>query len=277
MKRLLILIFLVFSLGLTTSCSKWYESGYDDGYEDGYYDGYYALIVQKAMSHGNAIGAYLEADVFSFVKMGEDDETWAVYFYKKGSFTTYYAIKYTDYIPGWSNQNSSNWYSTFGPSNQNYYRQLTSWGDGTFTCDQGTCAGYMTSTIPWNIQNMIFEETHGTQKDMEKAGALLEGLKVEHAATYLEENFGLSEDRSWDVAKLVVNWEKVSKNRSMTNRDASVFANELLGADLPTWERAIKKSFSGESADYDELIKRAAQVNGITPEHVYEIINSFME
>ena len=93
-------------------------------------------------------------------------------------------------------------------------------------------------------------------------------------AANLENQFGLSEERSLEVAKLVSNVSKIKKNRGVTSRDLDAFSQKPLGFNVDEALKAYEKLAQGEGQNWEELMERAAQTNDISPESMKEIISS---
>jgi len=123
----------------------------------------------------------------------------------------------------------------------------------------------------------VFEQKEESFKDLEKLGALKAAYKTAKLGESLASNFGLSEERAQKVAKLVVEWDRTAKSRSLTDADANSFSKELLGVNINDATAAYKKLTEGDSSDYNSLIDVAAETNGTSPEHMNAIINDFLK
>jgi hypothetical protein len=120
---------------------------------------------------------------------------------------------------------------------------------------------------------VIFEDTVLVSRDVEKISAAAEKYLVAMMGKQINAKFGLSIDRSMKVAKISNHWRKFSTSRAITDKDASAFSDQLIGANIKDIEVAVKKSMQGEAGDLNTLISKAAQVNGTTPEHISMIMN----
>lgn len=123
---------------------------------------------------------------------------------------------------------------------------------------------------------ITFEETEVSTKDLEKVGAFIEAAKVEEAGETIAAEFGLSEERGLEVAKLASNWKSISSKRAMTKADADLFAAEVLGANVTEISNAVRKAAEGDESSYKDLIEKASKKNEVDPEQMSEIINEFM-
>lgn len=119
---------------------------------------------------------------------------------------------------------------------------------------------------------LYFEKTAASPKDLAKMAAIKEAAAIDKTAQHLSSNFGLSIDRAKEVAKLSSHWKKASK-KSMTNSEIDAFSTELLGFSITTGKKAVQESIAGESEDLEALVKKAAEANGITPEHATKLMS----
>lgn len=114
------------------------------------------------------------------------------------------------------------------------------------------------------------------EKDLEKIGAISEREKAELISDNLVENFGLSEERSFEVASTLNHMNKVKNKRSLTNNDWDIVTKKLFGFDYQTGKKALENHIKGESENLDSLIEKAALKNNTTPEHVQELISDYL-
>ncbi len=122
----------------------------------------------------------------------------------------------------------------------------------------------------------VFEQTEESFKDVEKVAALKDSFKTAKLGEVLSSSYGLSEGRGQKVAKLVVQWERLSKGRKMTTADADAFTQELLGVDMTTATLALTKPSSSTVNKLEDLLAKAATLNGVSPEHMEQIITDFV-
>jgi hypothetical protein len=123
---------------------------------------------------------------------------------------------------------------------------------------------------------MVFEEGNSDKKDLEKIAAEMEGAEVSEVAENLVAKFGLSEERAGEVAKLQNAYSKISSKRSLTKKDQDTLTKELLGTDFASAQNALEGHLSGDSDKMDELLDKAAEINGTTPEHMTEILGDVL-
>lgn len=123
-----------------------------------------------------------------------------------------------------------------------------------------------------------FQIADSNMKDLEKLGGLIEQQNTNSLAGFLSSNYALSDQRSVEVAKLLKSWGTISQSRNMTQTDMDTFSKELLGTDLQKFQKAYELSkTTGNKDNYEQLIKKAASHNGVTPEHMTSLINNFIK
>ena len=119
---------------------------------------------------------------------------------------------------------------------------------------------------------LTFEEGSASSKDLAKLASFKQALAVDKSASKIAASFGLSDERSHEVAKLAVQLATADK-KSMTDKDYDNFSKELLGSSITSFKAAMQKSAEGDARDLSNLIDKAAAVNGVGPEHMNEIVS----
>lgn len=198
-------------------------------------------------------------------------------------FGTYDAYDLTNYSVGSD-------VTTFVSSNANsffidlrripgYYETTLEWDYyyNTYTGDYEWGWVERTEYIPTRyrdpITGILFEKNEDGIKDLEKIAAFQEHKTISKSADTIVTKFGLSAERATEVAKLAVQWEKNKK--SFTDSEHDEFSKEVLGVTITEAKEAIQKSVEGDSTDLESVINTAANVNGITPEAMNEIVVEF--
>ncbi len=198
---------------------------------------------------------------FQFIKYGQDDGNFAVIRYTDADgVSRVMAADLSEYSPGTN-------YWDYAASRRFYFR-LSDQGNGTYKCKSATCIGYDREP---RSSSLVFEATESSPRDLEKAAAFIEEMKVHTMSTNLSAEFGLSEERSLRVAKLASQWERLSKSRAMTAADSDVMAKEIIGTNLREMDEAYMEMIQGNGAHFDTLMTRAAQVNDVSPEQFNQI------
>lgn len=120
---------------------------------------------------------------------------------------------------------------------------------------------------------IIFEKTAPTPKDRLTMAALEETVMVKKAAKTLNAKFGMSQERSKEVAELAVIWHKAPKDR-MTDADHDDFATNVLGHSITDYKAAVEKQMAGDASDLNAMIADTAKLNGLSPEKANQIVNN---
>ena len=123
----------------------------------------------------------------------------------------------------------------------------------------------------------FFSENYEAQKDLEKIGRTLENNTVNGLAYEISERFGLSEDRSYNVSKIIYNYNKMGKRRSMTNADSKRLYQEVLGVSLKQIKEAMVSVNEGEQSKMDSLYEKIADKNNTSPEHMRDLVEEYMQ
>jgi len=127
-----------------------------------------------------------------------------------------------------------------------------------------------------DLYGNLFEQTSSSKKDLEKIAHNVEKVNLKKVENFLVADYGLSEKRAFQVAKLAQGWKKASKSRAMTDGDSKVFFKEVLGFSASEGLNAFKKSLEGNTSDLDALLVKAADANGTSPEHMKDIMSSVL-
>lgn len=172
-----------------------------------------------------------------------------VYDYDYGTYDAY-DLRY--YNPG---ENLNNYLNLHDSS---FYYDLMPSAFGTYTDE-------------WS--GLIFEKTQASSKDRLKMAALEEGLMIKKASDVLNVQFGLSQERSFEVAKLAVIWQKTPKER-MTDADHDKFSKEVLGHTITQYKNAVAKKLVGNGSELNQLIEDTAAFNGVTPEQMNQVLDN---
>lgn len=125
------------------------------------------------------------------------------------------------------------------------------------------------------FSGIIFEKTTMTSTDRLKVAALEEGLNINKAAKLLNAQYGLSQERSFEVAKLASSWNKLPAERK-TDATADMFTKEVLGHSITEYKAAVDKKVQGDASELNELIENTAQFNGVLPEQMNQIVSGIV-
>ena len=110
--------------------------------------------------------------------------------------------------------------------------------------------------------------------DMEKLATIKEQYYLGQMGQQLQARFGLSAERSKEIAVVAHQFNKLAGTRELTDKDADAFAISVIGHNLKDIENAVKKSAKGESEVLNEMLSDIAEHNKTTPENVNSIIST---
>ncbi len=276
-----------YTSGYNTGTSDGYFNGYNAGYNSGTNDGYsvgysagsnngynsgFSAGNAAAMSNLQTVADFTamiqvwdsnSSKTDSFVKINSSNY---IIFKHQGtggtSYTAYYLPSYTDGMD----------YNTyFNSDNGVIWDNLTPNGDGTFSCTGCTfSSGGYTGNVTTPLQ---FEKTVGSTKDLQKAAAISEAFQVKKMSSFIATHFGLSQDRSVQVAKMATAWNKLAKTRAVTDADADTFTKQLTGVSMADMKKAEDSMSVGNMAPLNDVLSKAAAVNGTTSENMANIMN----
>ncbi len=121
---------------------------------------------------------------------------------------------------------------------------------------------------PFSMENLL-------GKDLEKLAFEKESEKIEEISGRLSETFGLSVERSQEVAKTMVSLQKIQNKRALTEIELDQVSNKLLGFSYGTGRKAFEKYIQGDSTEIDKLLIDAANKNGVTPEDMKDLFGQY--
>ena len=99
---------------------------------------------------------------------------------------------------------------------------------------------------------------------------------MEKMGEAMSEEFGLSEERGLEIAKMVSQVQELKKGKSFTNDDAQIFSQELLGVSFTEAQTAVENKMNGNTDKYEELIKKASETNDISPEQMKDVLGDIL-
>lgn len=92
-------------------------------------------------------------------------------------------------------------------------------------------------------------------------------------AQQLEVRFGLSSERSREIAKVAHQFNKLAGSRELTEKDADIFSVAVIGKSIKDVERAVKESVQGNSENFKVMLDEIAKHNKTSPEKINQIIS----
>lgn len=234
----------------------------------------YTLTSGYSVFQNDVTGEYI---AFNLDKFDRDSDTYATYILKtnetdvRGSLNRYQqweqdleSRSVTDYRYEWVER-----YDAFSDS---YY---DSWEYVPYTYTEYYYVDVLRTYYTDGIYTFQVGQNMG--KDLEKIGGLVEEQTLNELGSFFSGQYGLSEDRGIEVAKLVQSYDQISQNRSMTDADKKAFETELLGTDLATFEKAYQNSKKGvDQNKFNSLIDKASKLNEVSPEHFMTIMGDII-
>ena len=130
-----------------------------------------------------------------------------------------------------------------------------------------------TVTVYRSGSGLVFEEGSSESKDLEKWGHLLEKENENAFAGYISSHYGLSEERSLFLVKLVKSFNKLKKRRGIIRKDLEKLSLKALGANLESFEKAF---LEGDLEIKESLVLKASKLNDTDPEHMKRLIKDFL-
>ncbi len=124
-----------------------------------------------------------------------------------------------------------------------------------------------------NNPGNYFSVSGESSKDLEAMGAKLERINIQSLSERLVSNYGLSEERADSVARHLKAYEKISSKRSLTSKEKDFFSNELLGVNYRDAQNAFT---GGNNEELNDLVERAAEKNGTSPEQISDILSEIL-
>jgi hypothetical protein len=121
---------------------------------------------------------------------------------------------------------------------------------------------------------LTFEKVSGSSKDLETYAAIAEEAVISNRAESVASKFGLSVDRSKDVVRLAMAWQKAG-GKDLTAKDQDSFSKELLGFSITEAKSASQKAATGNKKAMDDLVEEAALANGTSPENIRQIVDTY--
>jgi len=196
-----------------------------------------------------------------------DNKNWAVFY--SHDWDEYYAVNMNAYNDAMKSGLPIDTFLDAGYASS-YTGENNGPNSTVYWVEESVDSGFFIS----DYTGMIFEERNSTNKDLELIGSFLEKKNLQVKAASLEAKFGLSQERSLEVAKLVRNVSEIRKNRGVTSKDLDAFSQKLLGFNVDKALKAYEKLAQGEGQSWEALMEKAAQTNDISPESMKEIISS---
>lgn len=117
-----------------------------------------------------------------------------------------------------------------------------------------------------------FSNTSVRSRDLETVAALEEEAALKFMSFTLSSQYSLSSARADELALLSFRYKKLENARELTDSEKDMFAMKALGVSM----NAIERSLKGDEEAYEELMKKAAQMNKTTPEQIGQFFEDYM-
>jgi hypothetical protein len=231
--------------GLAQGYTNGYNAGYDDGSDDGYDLGY---------SHGYDDG-YDDGEIAGY-DVGYDagwDDGWKVGYdegFDDGSFGL--SVGKTAKLQGYASVLSA------------FHNDLIDYSK--IKAPTQTSKGLVVNG------KLLLSEVSMTNKDTLKRAAVVEQYLVVEMSKQVKSKFGLSAERSLQVAKAANHFRKFSTTRALTAEDTNAYASEIVGVSFKAVEKAFDSSMKGDISGLNSIMEKAAEKNGVSPEKMSEIV-----
>lgn len=269
--------------GATEGYRDGYEVGYDRGYDEQYVVGYNE---GKPIGEVDGYNAGYNSGYNSGSQDGYDDG------YDRG-----WDERYDDgYSSGYSSAGNAGYSSGYDSGYSNGYSDGYSDGESDYEDDYESSYGSSAKSNNPAVKlaamvnqdlvdysklkkfnassqgSLVFSHADGGTVDMEKLASLKEQHFLNEMSSQIQARFGLSQTRAKEIAVVAHQFNKNAGMRELTQKDAEVFAKEVIGADLNSINEAVSKSLKGESSDLDKMLVNIADHNQTSPENVNRII-----
>ena len=253
-----------YNAGYTDGDADGYERGFSNGYDDGVADGgagQYSAGYNAGYSDGYDSGALDGYDLG--YEEGED-----------AGWSAGYDVGFEDgRVVGYNEGFNDGYGLSVGPT-----PKLVGYAD-VLSAFHNDLIDYSKIKAPRQTKRglvangkLLLSEVSMTNKDTLKRAAAVEQYLVIEMAKQVKGKFGLSAERSLKVAKAANHFRKYATKRALTSEDTNAYATELVGVNFKTIEKAYENTMKGDTSDLQNVLEKAAEKNGVSPEKMGEIM-----
>lgn len=121
-----------------------------------------------------------------------------------------------------------------------------------------------------------FSENGDSLKDLEKLGSLTEDELREEITNGLALDYGFSMERAEEVSTILYYMKKIKGKRSFTEKELNRYTTKLLGISYKDSKKAFEEYIQGEDNNFNNLLEKAADINGTSPEAMQEIFLNYL-
>lgn len=122
-----------------------------------------------------------------------------------------------------------------------------------------------------------FNNSESISKDLELMASLEESVVQKAISLKLTTTYSLSSDRANELAMMMMKYQKVENQRSLTASEKEMFALDALGVSITKLENSLKEKAQGISENYNKLLMEAAHLNRTTPEQIGKFLSDYSE
>jgi hypothetical protein len=155
----------------------------------------------------------------------------------------------------------------------NYYARWNYSSDWSYFWAYAVPVWYAGGGYYEDVYGNLYEKTQGNSKDLLAVTAKVQEAQLGLIADKISADYGLSEERGMELAKMAGEWNELKNSRELTDADADKFSVGALGFKLSD---AIKAGKDGDTKAVDKLIEKAAETNDTTPENIRNIMVKFI-
>ena len=242
-----------------------------------------SMIILTACNGGDSGGNGTGSGVYTHKELAERfvynlnlSDDFAVKLMKDSTEQRDFIVIYDPYTDTYDAINISG-YNVNSSATDFYYSASTQfYGDLDVIPSYDSPSGWVETQYRDHKTDLYFEKVSASAKDLAKVAALKEVIELDKSAEFLSSEFGLSLDRSKEIARLATHWKKASK-KAMTNAEQDSFSTELLGFSITDGKQVIKEASEGNLSGLSELVEAAALKNSISPEHASRLMTKLFD
>jgi hypothetical protein len=144
--------------------------------------------------------------------------------------------------------------------------------DGSETRNETWHPGYWDRYYTYERGGISFELKRVALKDLETLAAAASEMDAGAVRGALVAQYGFSQERAAKVATLTRQMGQIAGSRELTDADKTLFTEQALGVEYKELKDAVRKAGEGQGASFDQLLQRAADANGTSPELTRQLI-----
>lgn len=146
----------------------------------------------------------------------------------------------------------------------------------SYQVDEGNYGVTTYSNTWFTGGGFTFEENSTASMDLEKVLGLEETQTKEAISNNLSAKYGLSEDRSLEIATMYTQFNQLGSMRELSEAEKKEFEVGTFGSTIEEFEDAFKDQIGGNNSKISTLVEKAAELNGLSPENTNQIISELL-